>query len=282
MPWTDFAIEANEVVPTYVYIIAMVLYGLIFISAISAILSIRRKLKRVKTIPNAINAIYGIYVALIMYAFNGFIIRLSLLLSNGQYALLFLSRAFIYGAGYGVEIVSVYFLSINVLSLSKTNKGRLRLAAIAVAIIAALGTLFTFVTNFITFNLRIEIIITDVFIYAGLLPILAFCLLLFNESTRNANIMGRLRLRLMSIGILFTSIELGSNGLSYIFKLLDLPFYINWHQIVIPILSCVINLCTVMLFYYSLFPPVYLQRAMGILPPSFYEMLKKSQKATTK
>lgn len=277
--WHKYAVEANEYLPPWVYILAFILYVVIFIGALVFISIIRARVRKNKMKHITINAIYGIYVASAFFALNGMIIRLSLYLSNGELALLYLSRPFLYPIGFIIVFWAYYVLAKNTINLRQRIQRWMKIFVYIEIGLAVFGDVFVFMFHFYDMGLSIynQTLLVGSFTLAGVITVLFSSFLLYMESRRNANEMSRLRLKMMALGTVTIPLDLAGLMTAYILKLGESPFLAVWHQILVPILSFLFNLILMVSFYYSLFPPMWLQRKAGLLPPSFVELMQKSK-----
>jgi hypothetical protein len=114
----------------------------------------------------------------------------------------------------------------------------------------------------------------------GLLTILAMIftiIALIIESTRTASKMIRLRLRLAVTGTLFVLLEGLGNAISVIFELIGLDPQRIMINLVVPGIAIVGYTTYIMGYYFTLFPPVWLQKITGVIPPSFLELVQKEE-----
>jgi len=81
---------------------------------------------------------------------------------------------------------------------------------------------------------------------------------------------------LAAIGTIGILLEGVANIVQVILGMVDLvPEKYNSH--VIPVLAVLFYTVFMFSYYYSLFPPMWLQRSSGVLPPSFTDLMKKQE-----
>ena len=95
---------------------------------------------------------------------------------------------------------------------------------------------------------------------------------LFIESANAANKMVRLRLSMVVIGTLGILFDGLAEVLFIAIPALDVRIYVEF---IVPSLAILFFTMMLVGFYYSLFPPVWLQRITNVLPPSFTDLMKK-------
>ena len=88
--------------------------------------------------------------------------------------------------------------------------------------------------------------------------------------------MVKLRLRLAALGTLGILLEGGANILNVALGTFGVSTT-KYYQIGIPLLAVLFYTVFMFSYYYSLFPPMWLQQAGGVLPPSFTDLMKKQE-----
>jgi len=96
------------------------------------------------------------------------------------------------------------------------------------------------------------------------------------EARNTANKMVKLRLRLAALGTLGILLEGAANILHIILGSMELDTE-KYYQIGIPLLAILFYAIFMFSYYFSLFPPMWLQQASGVLPPSFTDLMKKQE-----
>lgn len=95
---------------------------------------------------------------------------------------------------------------------------------------------------------------------------------LFIESANAANKMVKLRLSMVAVGTLGLLFDGLAEVLYIAIPALDTRLYVEF---IVPGLAVLFFTMMLVGFYFSLFPPVWLQRVTNVLPPSFAELMKK-------
>ena len=95
---------------------------------------------------------------------------------------------------------------------------------------------------------------------------------LFIESANAANKMVKLRLSMVAVGTLGLLFDGLAEVLYIAIPALDTRLYVEF---IVPSLAVLFFTMMLVGFYFSLFPPVWLQRVTNVLPPSFAELMKK-------
>jgi hypothetical protein len=279
--WQDFflSITLNEQVPLWVFLIAFIIYAIDILTAVFFVAFIRNKVRKSKMQHLSLRGIIGLFIGVIVMALNGAIIRLSLYLTDGSSSLLYLHRAFIYIIGLGIAIASFHVLILSVVSLPTNMKRIIRYSFIFTTIFSVVGVGFSIAINFGILDENLALLIFLGLTCVAMMSPLLFTILIYIESRRNANVMSRLRLRLMTIGSLAIFLEIFGLAITFVLRYFDVPFLGTYHHIILPILTLIWHGTFMIVFYYSIFTPTWLQRRMGILPPSFSELMKKRKEA---
>ena len=98
---------------------------------------------------------------------------------------------------------------------------------------------------------------------------------LYVESVQTVNKMIKLRLRMAAIGTLGILFDGLANVLYIAFPGVGTQLYINF---IVPCLAILFFSMMLIGYYFTLFPPVWLQRITDVLPPSFADLMKKQSK----
>jgi hypothetical protein len=105
-----------------------------------------------------------------------------------------------------------------------------------------------------------------------IVTLIATVVSLFIESAKTVNKMIKLRLNMAAIGTLGFLLDGLANVLYIAVPGLDIPLYVNF---IVPSLAAIFFTMMLVGFYFSLFPPIWLQRITNVLPPSFTDLMKK-------
>ena len=94
------------------------------------------------------------------------------------------------------------------------------------------------------------------------------------EARSSANKMIKLRLRMAALGIFGILIDGVQNMIFFMLGAFGInmdPFYYYG----MPSIALVVYVTAMFAFFFSLFPPLWLQQAAGVLPPSFKDLMEK-------
>ena len=95
-----------------------------------------------------------------------------------------------------------------------------------------------------------------------------------SKSSPPNEFMIKLRLRMATLGIFGILIDGVLNMLYFMFGAFGLDMQ-QFYLYGMPSIALVVYLVAVFGFFFSLFPPLWLQQAAGVLPPSFKDLMEK-------
>jgi hypothetical protein len=187
--------------------------------------------------------------------------------------------------GYTIAAIAINVFLLQIINFRQNTKRFIRILAFISGGVMILLDLALIVLNVLTEYLGIlaENDFDDyITIIMGLLTIgiMIFTVIgLFIEASRNASKMIRLRLRLAAVATLSFVFEGFSNALTLVFDQLNVNsnFRDIYSTYIIPGTAIIFYLVYIFGYYYTLFPPLWLQKAFRVLPPSFLRLVQKEE-----
>ena len=274
MAWYDFFLTKGSQSQDYLHYISAILYGLIFLSAIifGVILSRRSKKDTTEIVAyKTVSLVYiGVLVAVSILSLERFIALLTPYGVNGNPSML------ITIVGYTIILYAFnLFLLLTVNFRKRTKKIIILLASFEVSLIVILD-LIMLVSIF--YNLPTVVEDYSVIIL-GAIVIIVIIFTIVNiavEIRKTANKMTKIKLSTALVGIIGFLLDGLSNLMSLVLGNIEgmaafRDIYITY---IIPIMASLFYGMLLIGFYFSMYPPVSLQRRSGILPPSFTDIMK--------
>ena len=280
MAWYDFFLTKGSQSQDYLHYISAVLYGLIFLSAIVFWVILSRRTRKDKTeivAYKTVSLVYiGVLVAVSILSLERFIALLTPYGVNGNPSML------ITIVGYTIILYAFnLFLLLTVHFRKRTKKIITFLASFEVSLIVIID-LIVLLSVFYELPTVVEdfavIILGAVVMMVVIFTIVNIAI----EIRKTANKMTKIKLSAALVGIIGFLLDGFSNLLNIVlvnFEGLDTfrDIYITY---MVPIMALFFYGMVIIGFYYSLYPPEWLQRKAGVLPPKFTDIMKTQ--STTK
>lgn len=280
MAWYDFFLTKESQSQDYLQYISAILYGLIFLSAIIfwVILSRRSKKDTTEIVAyKTVSLVYiGVLVAVSILSLERFIALLTPYGVNGNPSML------ITIVGYTISLYAFnLFLLLTVNFRKRTKKIITFLASFEVSLVVIID-LIVLLSVFYELPTVIEdfavIILGAVVMIVVIFTIVNIAI----EIRKTANKVTKIKLSAALVGIIGFLLDGLSNLINIVlvnFEGLDAirDIYITY---MVPIMAIVFYGMVLIGFYYSLYPPEWLQRKAGVLPPRFTDIMKTQ--STTK
>jgi len=164
--------------------------------------------------------------------------------------------------GYTFAITAFNIFMLNIINfrtgVRKIIKVFAYIEGILLGAVAALYFVASFIDEYSLIVLGLIVIAASVFTIITLLV----------EANSSANKMIKLRLRMAALGIFGIVID---GGLNMVYFMLG-AFGMDYGM---PSIAIIVYIVAMIGFFYSLFPPLWLQQTAGVLPPSFRDLMKK-------
>jgi len=177
--------------------------------------------------------------------------------------------------GYTTAITALNIFMLNIINFRSSVRRIIKIFAYIEGILLGLVATAFLVASFVDF------IPTDILDYSlivlGLIVIavsIFTIITLLIEARSSANKMIKLRLRMATLGIFGILIDGILNMLYFMFGAFGLDMQ-KFYLYGMPSIALFVYFVAVFGFFYSLFPPMWLQQATGVLPPSFKELMDK-------
>ncbi|NHJ05073.1 MAG: hypothetical protein EAX90_09630 [Candidatus Heimdallarchaeota archaeon] len=176
--------------------------------------------------------------------------------------------------GYTIAISALNLFLLRIINFRTSIKRFIKVLAFIEAGLLSIVSVLYLVASFIDLP---EVILDNTIIIMGIIVVIAVVFTIISmivEGNQTANKMVKLRLRMATIG----TIGILLDGISNIIHIVLSSFGISdelFYRYTMPILSVLFYFTFMISYYYSLFPPMWLQRTTGVLPPSFIELMNK-------
>jgi len=174
--------------------------------------------------------------------------------------------------GYTFAITAFNIFMLNIINFRTGVRKIIKVFAYIEGILLGAVAALYFVASFI------DLIPPDLLEYSlivlGLIVIAAsvFTIItLLVEANSSANKMIKLRLRMAALGIFGIVIDGGLNMVYFMLGAFGMEIE-NFYHYGMPSIAIIVYMIG---FFYSLFPPLWLQQTAGVLPPSFRDLMKK-------
>jgi len=221
---------------------------------------------------------FGSIVGLSILILNFVITHSWLYLSNGTELLMFNEKGMVAGFGFLLFQTLFPYVSLIIIHLSDSVKKTAKILLWTATGGASIGYLLSLLSilNILPFRIDAAIIIVVIgAIMSALLTITT--ILLIRESRNSFSKMNRIRLQVLVIGIIFFIIDLGSILITFTTRAGDPQLFVLWLYFIQPVQRFITLTITFSLFYLSFFFPIWLQKRIGALPPSFEQLMKKRE-----
>ena len=274
MAWYDFFLTKGSQSQDYVNYLTAIIYGLIFLGTIIywIVLSSRTKEEKTEIVAyKTVRLVYmGVLVAVSILSFESFLALLS------PYKVNSITSMLITVVGYSIVLYAFnLFLLLAVNFRKRTKKIIILLASFEVSLIVILD-LIMLVSIF--YNLPTVVEDYSVIIL-GAIVIIVIIFTIVNiavEIRKTANKMTKIKLSTALAGIIGFLLDGLSNLISLVLGNIEgmaafRDIYITY---IVPIMASLFYGMLLIGFYFSMYPPVSLQRRSGILPPSFTDIMK--------
>ena len=246
------------------------LYSIFLFIALNYQFYITYKLKvsgtKSKSVQNFRIIYFGISIALLAYALPDFIS----VFTDASYKVNY--TYFGISVSYAVVISGLNLFLLRVINFRKRVRKIIKILAIVETVLMVALAIMIIPSMFLDqFSLMADLSVAIL----GLLVIatLIFTVVtLFIEAANAPNKMVKLRLTMVAIGTIGILFDGLAQILYIAFPGLDTPTYVNF---IVPSMAVLFFSMMLIGFYFSLFPPVWLQRVTNVLPPSFADLMKK-------
>lgn len=278
MAWYDFFLNEGTQSQDISDYISAILYAIIFFASLIFAIILVRKSKEEKSEIVAYRTIIliyiGVMIAVSILSFENFIVLYSNLNVKGNPSML------ITIIGYTVILYALnLFLLLSVKFRQNTKRIIILLASVEASLMVIIDLVMV-LSVFFELPTAIEdfavIILGAVVILAVIFSIISIS----NERRNTANKLTKIKLTAAMIAILgflldglanLVNIVLDSTGIIPEFR----SIYIGY---IVPIMAIIFYSMLLFGFYYSVDPPARMQRRLGVLPPSFTEIMKDQEK----
>jgi hypothetical protein len=274
MAWYDFFLNKGSQSQEYSDYIRAIIYAVIFVSAIVFWIIITNKTRKNNseiTAHKTVKLVYvGVLIAVSILSFENFIQLLS------PYSVNSIPSQLITLVGYTIVLYAFnLFLLLTVNFRQRTKKIIILLASIEVSLIVIIDVIMAICVFY-----ELPIVIQDFsVIILGAVVILAVVFSIVNislEIRNTANKLSKVKLSTALVGIIgflldglanLGTIVMDSTGVAVAFSSV-------YRTYIVPVLSLFFYTMVIIGFFYSLYPPQWLQRRTGVLPPRFAEIMK--------
>ncbi|MHA1308969.1 MAG: hypothetical protein ACTSQN_16985, partial [Candidatus Heimdallarchaeota archaeon] len=177
--------------------------------------------------------------------------------------------------GYTFAITAFNIFMLNIINfrtgVRKTIKVFAYIEGILLGVVALLYLVASFIDHIPADILDYSLIILGLIVIAAS----AFTIItLLVEANSSANKMIKLRLRMAALGIFGIVIDGVLNMVYFMFGAFGFNID-NFYHYGMPSIAVIVYIVAMIAFFYSLFPPMWLQQATGVLPPSFKDLMEK-------
>ncbi|MHA1211369.1 MAG: hypothetical protein ACTSSH_02805 [Candidatus Heimdallarchaeota archaeon] len=270
IPWTEWFNFTFDY--QYLYLIGAVSFGLVFVFSLIYQLIISGKVRNAKVKSNSFLSFRMLFVAITFINFAYLSDHVGNLLGGNVFQGNFSTAISI--IGYAIAITALNLFMLRIINFRTNVKKIIKiLAYIETILLVFVGGLYL-VGSF--WNIPSTILDSSILIFGGtVLAASVFTIItLFVEAKSSANQMVKLRLRMAAFGTIGILLDGLANIMHIVFSsfsILDQVYY----RIAMPLLAVVFYFISMITYYYSLFPPLWLQQTSGVLPPSFTDLMKK-------
>ncbi|NHJ84222.1 MAG: hypothetical protein FK734_02095 [Asgard group archaeon] len=275
--WTDWFNFSNIIV-NYKALIGIISFGLVIIYSIVYQIMITGKVRKSKIKTNSFLSFRMLYVAIALITLSYFSEHfqrfLNIKLAPGN----FLTGLSI--IGYTIAITALNIFILRIVNFRSQVRIIIKILAYIETIVLSLVSLLYVITSFIdigtpelTSTISDSSIIIFGFVVLGAAIFTIITLLV--EARNNANKMVKLRLQMSALGTFGILLDGLTNILHVLFGTMGIDDSI-YYLYSMPIMAALIfYLMATLAYYYTLFPPLWLQQSLGVLPPSFIDLMKK-------
>lgn len=268
--WFDVSLEL-----TYLRLVGLISYGVIVLGTIIFQIIISNRIRRASVKSDSYLSFRLLYVAVAIIAgtytsdhIGGFIGG-NVMHSNFS---IFLSVV-----GYTIAIYALNLFLLKIINFRMAIRRVIKVLAFIQVILLILTSIVYLVASF-TDNVPVAITDYSIIVFGSIVVLATVFTIIsmFSEAKQTANKMIKLRLRLAAIGTIGILLEGVANIAQVVLGMLGIaPEHYN--SLVIPTLAVLFYTVFMFSYYYSLFPPMWLQRSSGVLPPSFTDLMKKQE-----
>ena len=209
---------------------------------------------------------FGVTIALIAYALADNVSVLTDAPYKINYTYFGIAQA------YTLVILGINLFLLKTVNFRKRVRKLVKILTIVETILMGALVLTLFPAMFIeSMNLVAELAVS---VLGGLtiLSLIFTIVVLFVEAAQSINKMMRLRLTMAAIGTMGILFDGLANVVYIAVPSLSIRLYVDF---IVPGMAILFFSMMLFGYYYSLFPPVWLQRVTNVLPPSFTELMKK-------
>jgi hypothetical protein len=270
-----FQMDAEKIVSSEVHALGSVLYFLLGIICIYFLIKIRQGFINAGQWNTFFGrAYFGSIFGLLILIINFFITKIFLYNTNGHYSLFYQQDGFIANIGFAIFFILLPYCGLVIINIDERIKriGLILLGVISVITLVALILNISAMIGIIDINRRYTIVILGILLIF-ILIIMIFTL--YYESNRSFSKMNSVRLKILTLGLVFILSDIFGTILNFVFS--QPKLYILWFDILLPIIRITIYTSAFSCFYLSFFFPLWLQKITGTLPPSFKQLMLKRQ-----
>ncbi|MCK5045791.1 MAG: hypothetical protein KAS22_04380 [Candidatus Heimdallarchaeota archaeon] len=268
--WFDVSLEL-----TYIRLLGLISYGLIVLGTIIFQIRISNKIRKTSVRSDSYLSFRLLYVAVAVIGVTYFSDHLGGFLGGSVMHSNF--SIFLSVVGYTIAIYALNLFLLKIINFRMVIRRIIKVLAFIQVILLVLTSVVYLAASF-TDKVPAELTDYSVIIFGSIVVLATVFTIIsmFSEAKQTANKMVKLRLRLAAIGTIGILLEGMANIIQVILGMFDLaPEKYNSH--IIPTLAVLFYAVFMFSYYYSLFPPMWLQRSSGILPPSFTDLMKKQE-----
>ena len=178
--------------------------------------------------------------------------------------------------GYSIAIFALNLFLLRIINFRTNIRRIIKILAYIEMILLSLVAIVYLVACFVELP---ESLLDNIIIVFGLVVVTATIFTITSmliEARQAANKMVKLRLRMAALGTFGILLDGLANIMHIVFGAIGVDDTL-YYRYIMPTSALVFYLIFMISYYYSLFPPLWLQRTTGVLPPSFTELMKKQE-----
>ena len=278
MAWYDFFLEQGSQSQDFTDLIRIINFGLIFLATLVFLIIVSFKSRKHESEINANKTVrfvyFGVMVAVSILSIENIVGYFTNYGVRGNPSML------ITIVGYTITLYAFnLFLLLTVNFRQRTNKVITLLASFEVALMVVIDLIMV-----ISVFYDLPSVVEDFsVIILGVVVIIVVIFTLINialEIKNTANKMAKIKLSTALIGIIGFFLDGLANVVNLVLETTGfLPeFRVIFVDYIIPIMAVIFYAMVLFGFYYSLYPPEWLQIRTGVLPPTFSRMMKNQAK----
>ena len=280
--WYPYAIQMNPdtLIPNQIHLVTASLYIVLTFVYLIFLYRIRRNfISMGEWNQNLLGkTFFMINVGLMLQVISQIVLRGSLYITDGQYAIFSFTKSFLYPIGATMVFVLFPYCSLMIVNISKgVRKIGIQLIKF-LTLIAVAGIFLTLGSSFNYIPEQEGAEIATILLSAVVVALGVIVLLLYRDSRNIPSKINKYRLYILILGLICYLFDFLSQTILIIGELTNNAFItIYWTFTTQAIVGVFIYLAVIYCLYLSFFFPLWLQKRLNVLPPSFTQLMEKRQ-----